>query len=137
MTFTAPTPNDLAPVCDHLLSSYKGGIVVLLRGGLGAGKTTLVKRFAEMMGVSEGAASPTFAIMHGYGERLFHYDLYQTDLEKFTNLGLFEELEKPGFHMVEWGGEELEKMLEHYGIPYVVVTLTPEGDGRNVEVSRA
>ncbi|NPA28789.1 MAG: tRNA (adenosine(37)-N6)-threonylcarbamoyltransferase complex ATPase subunit type 1 TsaE [Epsilonproteobacteria bacterium] len=108
--------------------------VVFLRGDLAAGKTTLVKALAELKGVSEAVTSPTFSIQQVYGEGLYHYDLYQCPNEKFLALGLLEELEKPGWHLIEWGDEALESLLKEYGFVTAVITVTPEGKKRRYRI---
>jgi len=105
-----------------------GESIILLQGPLGAGKTTLVKAFAKSMG-EEGVSSPTFSIQQVYGDNIYHYDLYNAGVQKFMELGLFEELAKKGWHFVEWG-EELEEWLGHMGLPFLKVLITPKGDKR-------
>jgi tRNA threonylcarbamoyladenosine biosynthesis protein TsaE len=61
-------------------ASLAGGDVVLLRGGLGAGKTTFTKGIASALGVSAEIVSPTFVIMNEYAGRRFrlcHIDAYR------------------------------------------------------------
>ncbi len=108
--------------------------VVFLRGDLAAGKTTLVKALAELKGVAEAVTSPTFSIQQVYGEGFYHYDLYQCPNEKFLALGLLEELEKPGWHLIEWGDEALESLLKEYGFVTAVITVTPEGNKRRYRI---
>ncbi len=62
-------------------------LIVLLRGDLGAGKTTLVKGIAEGFDAAraEDVTSPTFTLIHEYrGPRatLYHVDLYRIDTER-------------------------------------------------------
>src|SRR5256885_112911 len=69
-------------------------LLVLLRGDLGAGKTTLVKGIAEGFGAAaaDDVTSPTFTLVHEYrGKRatLYHIDLYRIDTEReLETLGL-------------------------------------------------
>ena len=105
-----------------------GRSIILLQGPLGAGKTTLVKAFAKSMGET-GVSSPTFSIQQVYGDNIYHYDLYNAGVEKFMELGLFEELAKEGWHFIEWG-EELEEWLRQMGLPYLKVLIIPKGDKR-------
>ena len=81
------------------------GDLILLEGGLGAGKTTLAQGIAWGAGVTGYAHSPTFVIVHEYAGRipLYHVDLYRIeegDLEAH-DLGI-EEMLADGACMVEW-----------------------------------
>jgi len=116
----------LERVVECIERSGKG--VILLQGTLGSGKTTLVKAFAKKKGY-DAVTSPTFSIQQIYGDRIYHYDLYNAGVEKFMELGLFEELGKDGWHFVEWG-EGLEELLRSMGLDYLVVQITPKGDKR-------
>lgn len=80
----------------------------LLRGGLGAGKTTWTRGFlAGLGGDPELVASPTFAVLHRYparGGRLFHLDLYRTGGAGAWDLGLEEQVGPEDLLVVEWPG---------------------------------
>ena len=104
--------------------------IILLRGNLASGKTTLVKAFVESLGIDENVTSPTFSIQQVYDDKVFHYDIYNKELETFLELGLFEEFEKDGFHLVEWGDERLEAILENYGFEYLTVDIESFEDKR-------
>jgi tRNA threonylcarbamoyladenosine biosynthesis protein TsaE len=83
--------------------------IVLLRGDLGAGKTTLVKGIAEGYGAAraEDVTSPTFTLIHEYrGPRatLYHIDLYRIDTEReLETLGLDDLLAPNCILLIEWG----------------------------------
>lgn len=84
--------------------------LILLRGNLGAGKTTLVKGIAAALGAAapEDVTSPTFTLIHEYqGKkvRLVHLDLYRLDTEaQLQPLGLDELAAEPdALVLIEWG----------------------------------
>ena len=81
------------------------GIVILLNGPLGAGKTTLVQGFAAAMGAAE-AASPSFVVAHYYGGGImpvWHLDLYRIeDQAEIEDLDLAQYLPDDGVAVVEW-----------------------------------
>ena len=84
--------------------------LVILRGDLGAGKTTLVKGIAATLGAAdpEEVTSPTFTLVHEYQGtklRLYHLDLYRLETEReLATLGLEEMIDSPdALVLVEWG----------------------------------
>jgi len=83
--------------------------VVLLRGDLGAGKTTLVKGIAAAFEAAseEDVTSPTFTLIHEYrGPRanLFHIDLYRIDTQReLETLGLDDLRTEDSILLIEWG----------------------------------
>ena len=102
-------------VAKELLEQLPSGVVIL-QGDLAAGKTTLVKALALELGVSESVTSPTFSLQQCYDQHLFHYDINNQGLEQFIALGLLEELEKDGLHLIEWGDERLVELLVHASV---------------------
>ncbi len=84
-------------------------LIVLLRGDLGSGKTTLVKGIAEGFEAAhaEDVTSPTFTLVHEYrGPRatLYHIDLYRIDTERdLETLGLDDLLAPNCILLIEWG----------------------------------
>jgi len=121
------TEGELEKVVECIEESGKG--IILLRGDLGSGKTTLVKAFAAHRG-QEGVTSPTFSIQQIYGGEIYHYDLYSGGMEKFLELGLFEELQKEGYHFIEWGDSDLEEFLQGVGMEYLIVEIEMREQGR-------
>ena len=83
--------------------------LVVLRGELGMGKTTLVKGMAAALGASaDEVTSPTFTLVHEYvgrKTRLVHIDLYRLEGEReLEGIGLWELVDRPDtLVMVEWG----------------------------------
>jgi len=107
----------------------KGGVVIL-EGDLASGKTTLTQSFASYLGETDVVTSPTFSLQQCYGENLFHYDLYNKGVEHFFALGLLEELEKEGYHLIEWGDESLRELLSSAGIENMHIEINKLEDKR-------
>jgi tRNA threonylcarbamoyladenosine biosynthesis protein TsaE len=92
--------------------------LVVLRGDLGAGKTTLVRGMAAALGAAASeVSSPTFTLVHEYPvnrfqgrrTRLVHLDLYRLETEReLEGIGLWEFVDEPEtLVMVEWGDKFL------------------------------
>ncbi len=82
------------------------GDLIVLVGGLGAGKTRFVQGFARAMDVHEPVTSPTFALVHNYEARipLLHADLYRmVSQHEVLDLGIDEALADGAIALVEWG----------------------------------
>ena len=83
--------------------------LVLLRGELGAGKTTLVKGIAEAFHAAseEDVTSPTFTLVHEYRgpeANLYHIDLYRVDTPReLETLGLDDLISENSILLIEWG----------------------------------
>jgi tRNA threonylcarbamoyladenosine biosynthesis protein TsaE len=83
--------------------------LVLLRGDLGAGKTTLIKGIAEGFHAAsqENVTSPTFTLVHEYrgpGANVYHIDLYRVDTPRqLETLGLDDLFAENSVLLIEWG----------------------------------
>lgn len=119
------------------------GDVVLLAGGLGAGKTTFAQGFARGLGVAGPVTSPTFTLVRQYPcegavRQLVHADVYRLEsLAEVADLGLLELAEPALAHqgavvLVEWGDVAAPAL----GDELLVVTLRPlDDDARTVTVA--
>ena len=130
------TLDDLPSIAKKIVDTLPKNAVVLLKGNLAAGKTTLVKAIANEFGLSS-VSSPTFSLQQIYGDNIFHYDFYRIDFEKILQMGLFEEFEKSGLHFVEWPSEELIDLLYKSGFKLYLIEITPKGDGREYKIKVA
>jgi len=118
---------------------------LILRGDLGAGKTTLVKGIAEGLHAAEAeeVTSPTFTLIHEYeGEfsgdgktipvKLYHLDLYRIDSDRqLENLGLDELARPDSIVLVEWG-EKFPSVVKRSDGEIVVTSAG--GDARKIVV---
>lgn len=99
--------------------------VVLLRGDLGAGKTTMVKGIAEGFDAAsqDDVTSPTFTLVHEYrgpNVTVFHIDLYRIDTEKeLATLGLEDYMRDDSVVLIEWG-EKFPRFLRERDVEIAI-----------------
>lgn len=121
---------------ERLAASLPRRGVVLLSGGLGAGKTTLAKGIAAGLGAAKAdeVSSPTFTLIHEYGEpvRLYHIDLYRIEEPReLATLELEDLMDRDALVLIEWG----ERFAHLMPKPRIEVRIERCGDsGRTVEV---
>ena len=115
--------DELESVSKAILEQLPEGGVVILQGDLAAGKTTLTQNFAKVLELDDAVTSPTFSLQQCYGDTLFHYDIYNHGLDHFLSLGMLEELEKEGYHLIEWGDDTLATLLKSAAIATLIVTI--------------
>lgn len=111
--------------------NIKRNDVLLLRGDLGAGKTTFTQALGELLGVGRRMTSPTFNIIKSYQVdtlNVHHMDCYRLEFSD-EDLG-FDEYFGNGIVIVEW-----PDFIEEYLPENVInITITHEGDGRMFEI---
>jgi tRNA threonylcarbamoyladenosine biosynthesis protein TsaE len=106
--------------------------LVLLRGDLGAGKTTLVKGIAAGFesALEEDVTSPTFTLVHEYrGPRanLYHIDLYRIDTARELDTLALEDLrDTDNILLIEWG----EKFPQLVNESDLEISFHREGENR-------
>ncbi|MBN1164161.1 MAG: tRNA (adenosine(37)-N6)-threonylcarbamoyltransferase complex ATPase subunit type 1 TsaE [Candidatus Krumholzibacteriota bacterium] len=113
------------------------GTLVSLEGGLGAGKTLLVKGMARGLGVKTEVLSPTFILLEEYrGELpLWHFDLYRLEeVGEVEKIGLFDAVDGNNIVVVEWGDRLPRGMLEYDLI--IRIRITGE-NSRDIDITCA
>ena len=112
--------------------------LVLLRGDLGAGKTTLVKGIAVAFEAAseEDVTSPTFTLIHEYRApraNLYHIDLYRIDTQRELDTLALDDLRgENSILLIEWG-EKFPRLVRERDVE---VRLEREGEnGRRIRVS--
>ena len=111
--FTTTSGADTIEAGRKLAALLKPPQLLVLRGDLGTGKTTLVKGIAEALDAAERdeVTSPTFTLIHEYlgamdgrPVKLYHIDVYRLEGERqMETLGLDELLTDDALVLVEWG----------------------------------
>jgi tRNA threonylcarbamoyladenosine biosynthesis protein TsaE len=113
---------------------FKAGDVVLLKGDLGAGKTTLVGGVADALKCQEDVISPTFNIMKCYFKGtlpLYHIDAYRLENQNIE-LGLDEFIEGNGVCFIEWP-MYVQKLLPPECLEIVIKNVG--GDNREITMT--
>lgn len=106
LLFRTSSEEETVALGEQLAACLPRRAAVLLAGNLGAGKTTLAKGIVKGLGAAEPeeVSSPTFTLIHEYGPRVFHVDLYRLEEEReVASLGLDELFDREGVVLVEWG----------------------------------
>lgn len=105
-------------------SFLKGGEIFALQGTLAAGKTTITKGIAKVLGVKDEITSPTFCLISEYEGRipLYHMDVYRLDGgEDFIDLGAEDLIYGKGVSIIEWS----EKIMEELPKSTIILKLEP------------
>lgn len=106
VTFISHSAAETEALGERWGRAAKRGWVIGLTGGLGAGKTQLVKGLAHGLGIVARVHSPTFTLVNEYDGgrlRLFHLDLYRLETHAhILSAGLEEFLQPEGVTVIEW-----------------------------------
>jgi tRNA threonylcarbamoyladenosine biosynthesis protein TsaE len=112
-----PTRDDMRALGRRLAALLRAGDLVVLSGGLGAGKTTLTQGIGEGLQVRGAVTSPTFVIARVHpstsgGPALVHVDAYRlASLEEVDDLDLDTSLAS-SVTVVEWGEDKVDDLAE-------------------------
>ena len=107
--YTTNSPEETIALGRELASLLAPPKIVILRGDLGAGKTTLVKGIAEGFNAAshDDVTSPTFTLIHEYrgpAATIYHIDLYRIDTQReLETLGLDDLMTENSVLLIEWG----------------------------------
>ncbi len=93
-------------IAARLAATLQPGLMIYLRGDLGAGKTTLVRALLHSLGHTGRVKSPTYTLLERYvagGLNLLHFDLYRfRDAEEWESSGFRDEFDGHNVCLVEW-----------------------------------
>jgi tRNA threonylcarbamoyladenosine biosynthesis protein TsaE len=116
--------DDLPEVATAILNFAKEHTILLFRGEMAAGKTTLIKEIGRQAGVEEPISSPTYAIVNEYqrknGKELFHFDFYRINDEKEAlDIGATEYFASGQLCLIEWPAR-IENLLPENFVEVVI-----------------
>jgi tRNA threonylcarbamoyladenosine biosynthesis protein TsaE len=115
--FTSRSAEETVALGRTLAAEISAPKLILLRGNLGAGKTTLIKGIAAGFGAAteDEVTSPTFTLVHEYrgpNVTLYHIDLYRVDTQReLETLGLDDLMTENSILLIEWG-EKFERFRD-------------------------
>lgn len=107
----------------EILDSFPDTRIFLLKGPMGAGKTTLVQSFIKCLGLSSLVSSPTYTLVQDYSEKglwVYHMDLYRAQsAQEIFDLGFWEYIERARYIFIEW-----PEMIETYlDLPFISLQM--------------
>lgn len=110
--------NDLSQLIDLIEPFLNATPILLLKGNLGAGKTTFTQSLLQSLGVTKTVSSPTFNIVNEYqtnsGQIIYHFDLYRIKhVVELEEMGFEDYLESGNICLIEWP-EIAEDIINHY-----------------------
>ena len=131
MNIISNSENDTIELGKKIASQLKKGIVVVLTGDLGSGKTKLTEGILKYFGLENEISSPTFTIVNEYyteNLNIYHFDVYRlSDIDEFYAIGGEEYFEK-GACIIEWG-ELIEEALPQN---YVKINFSRDNENENL-----
>lgn len=136
MVFEKVLECDLENIVNSIKAEYGIFNNFFLNGDLGAGKTTFVRKFCELLGVEEVVSSPSFPILNSYEFNLgmiYHADVYRLlDEEEVFEAGVEEILSLKAVKFLEW----MEKFPHLMKNGYILNFSINEDFSRKIEVKK-
>lgn len=132
MNYTIHTIEDWQNIVDTIIPQLQHNIF-LLKGNLGAGKTTFTQFLLKSLGSTDEVNSPTYSIVNEYNTpkgKVYHFDLYRLkNIEEVYDIGIEEYLDNAFLCIIEWP-EVYEDEL--YGLKYHEMSIINTGEHREI-----
>jgi len=132
MEFKINTIEDWQNIVDTIIPQLQHNIL-LLKGNLGAGKTTFTQFLLKSLGSTDEVNSPTYSIVNEYNTpkgKVYHFDLYRLkNIEEVYDIGIEEYLDNAFLCIIEWP-EVYEDEL--YGLKYHEMSIVNTGENREI-----
>ena len=122
--------NKIDEISQLVIDKIKTIRIILLRGELGSGKTTLVKSVLKKMGVNDCVTSPTFSIVNEYDfseNIIYHFDLYRIEkIEELDIIGFEDYIYSQNICFIEWP----EIVLNNIDLQYLDIEIRNLGEDK-------
>ena len=104
---------ELAKIVPDLISFLPNSGVVLIKGQMGAGKTTTVRNILASLSNDPFQGSPTFSLVNEYrsksGQAILHFDLYRIEHpSELQAIGIEEYFENGSLSFIEWPEKSMD-----------------------------
>ncbi|MBT3173234.1 MAG: tRNA (adenosine(37)-N6)-threonylcarbamoyltransferase complex ATPase subunit type 1 TsaE [Lentimicrobiaceae bacterium] len=118
-TITINSLSELKMAAQNILENSGDETIFALNGKMGAGKTTLIKAFCDVLGVKEVVSSPTFSLVNEYSDKsnnsVFHFDFYRIKkLDEVYDIGYEEYFYSNCRCFIEWPELIAELLPENF-----------------------
>ncbi len=114
----------------QLLAFANGHKFFIFEGEMGAGKTTFIKAFCKILGVTDVVSSPTFSIVNEYQSQqglVYHFDFYRLKtLQEAFDMGYEEYFYSNNYCLLEWPQKVAELLPAEYIKVQIVATTANE-----------
>jgi tRNA threonylcarbamoyladenosine biosynthesis protein TsaE len=129
--------SDLPHLAKSIIQFAGSSRIILFKGELGSGKTTLIKNICNFLNVNEEVTSPTFSLVNQYqneaGEKIYHFDLYRLEsLEEAIDIGFEEYLDSGDWCLIEWP-EVAEELIDD---DRLIIEIEAKGKQRIFKLSK-
>lgn len=132
MNYSINKLEDWQHIVDQIIPQLKHHIL-LLKGNLGAGKTTFTQFLLKKLGSEDEVSSPTYSIVNEYQTpqgKVYHFDLYRLkNIDEVYDIGIEEYLDNAFLCIIEWP-EVYEEEL--YGLNYHTMSIINTGESREI-----
>ena len=132
MTFKIDKIEDWQNFTEQILPNLHHNIL-LLKGNLGAGKTTFTKFLLKNLGSTDEVSSPTYAIVNEYHSpkgKIFHFDLYRMkNIHEVYDIGMEEYLDSASLCIIEWPEIYEEDLID---LPHHKISIVTDGETREI-----
>lgn len=134
--FESHSESDNPAIVEKILHACKNERVFAFYGELGAGKTSLIKAFCQVLGVKEAVTSPTFSLIHEYQGKehlIYHLDLYRLKSEAESyEIGCEEYFYSGAYVFIEWP-QRIPNVLPEEAV-HLKISVLPN-TSRRIELS--
>lgn len=137
-TIVIDTIDELYGVAGKIIEKLGDRRIVAFYGGMGAGKTTLIREIASQLGVRDTVTSPTFALVNQYlaasGASIYHFDFYRIDkIEEAFDLGYEDYFFSGDLCLIEWP-EKIAELLPPDTLDVHILTRPDVHQARTITI---
>ncbi len=135
--FEVTEQTDLQEIAELLVKESADCNLILLKGELGTGKTTLTKFICNLLNVKDEVSSPTFSLINQYetesGKKVYHFDLYRLEgIEEAFDIGCEEYFNSGELCLIEWPEVAMEIIPENR----IEVLIELKGSKRSFNINK-